>query len=107
MKNLGQILRLAQQAQERMAELQQKLESTEVGGTAGGGMVSATVNGHGQVKRIKIDPSLVDPKEVEILEDLVAAAVNDAVSKAKAMQAEETMKLTGGMNLPPGLKLPF
>ena len=107
MKNLGQLMKQAQQMQAKMAELQERLAATEVEGAAGGGLVRATVTGKGEVKRVKIEPSLVDPKEVEVLEDLVAAAINDARIKVEAATAEEMKNLTGGMALPPGLKLPF
>ena len=107
MKNLGNLMKQAQQMQARMQEMQQKLAEIEVEGGAGGGMVKVTVTGKGDLKRLKIDPSLVDPKEVEVLEDLVVAAVNDARSKADAISVEEMQKLTGGLNLPAGMKLPF
>ncbi len=107
MKNLGQLMKQAQQMQTKMAEMQEKLAAMEVEGAAGGGLVHATVTGKGELKRLKIEPSLVDPKEVEVLEDLIVAAVNDARGKMDAMAAEEMKKLTGGLQLPPGMKLPF
>jgi nucleoid-associated protein EbfC len=107
MKNLGQLMKQASQMQAKMAEMQEKLAMLEVEGAAGGGLVKATVNGKGEVKRLKIDPSLVDPKEVEVLEDLIVAALNDARGKVDATAAAEMQKLTGGLNLPPGMKLPF
>lgn len=107
MKNLGNLMKQAQQMQAKMAEMQERLAAAEVEGAAGGGLVRATITGKGEVKRLKIEPSLVDPKEVEVLEDLVVAAINDARGKADAMAADEMKKVTGGMNLPPGLKLPF
>jgi len=107
MKNLGQLMKQAQQVQTRMAEMQEKLAATEVEGAAGGGLVHATVTGKGELKRLKIEPSLVDPKEVEVLEDLIVAAVNDARGKIDALAAEEMKKVTGGLPLPPGMKLPF
>ncbi len=107
MKNLGQLMKQAQQMQTKMAEMQEKLGTLEVEGAAGGGLVRATVTGKGELKGLKIEPSLVDPKEVEVLEDLVVAAVNDARGKVDAMAAEEMKKLTGGLSLPPGMKLPF
>jgi DNA-binding YbaB/EbfC family protein len=76
-------------------------------GSAGGGMVSVTVNGKGEARQVKIDPSLVDPEETEVLEDLIVAAFNDAKAKVEAHVAEEMSKLTGGLNLPGGMKLPF
>ncbi len=107
MKNLGNMMKQAQQMQAKMAEMQEKLAATEAEGAAGGGVVRATVNGKGELKRLKIEPSLVDPKEVEVLEDLVVAAVNDARGKIDTLAAEEMKKLTGGIPLPPGMKLPF
>ncbi len=107
MKNLGNMLKEAQKLQSRMAEMQAKLDTIEVAGAAGGGMVTVTLNGKGEMRAIKIDPSLVEPAEIEILEDLVVAAFNDAKAKVEAHVQDEMSKLTGGMNLPAGLKLPF
>ena len=107
MKNLGNLMKQAQQMQAKMQEMQQRLAEMEVEGASGGGMVKVTATGKGDVKRLKIDKSLVDPNDVEVLEDLVVAAINDARSKADAMSVEEMQKLTGGLNLPPGIKLPF
>jgi nucleoid-associated protein EbfC len=107
MKNLGQMLKQAQAMQARMAELQSQLEQVEMTGGAGGGMVSVTVNGKGEARQVKIDPSLVDPEETEVLEDLIVAAFNDAKAKVEAHVAEQMSKLTGGLNLPGGMKLPF
>jgi DNA-binding YbaB/EbfC family protein len=107
MKNLGNMLKEAQKLQSKMAEMQAKLAETELSGAAGGGMVSVTLNGKGEMRKVKIDPSLVDPAEVEILEDLIVAAFNEAKAKIEAHVQEEMGKLTGGMSLPPGMKLPF
>jgi nucleoid-associated protein EbfC len=107
MKNLGQMMKQAQQVQARMAELQARLDQMEVAGQSGGGMVQATLTGKGELRRLKIDPALAQPGEVEVLEDLVVAAVNDARQRVDAMVAEEMSKLTGGLQLPPGMKLPF
>ncbi|MCI0431559.1 MAG: YbaB/EbfC family nucleoid-associated protein [Rhodospirillales bacterium] len=107
MKNLGQMLKQAQAMQARMAELQTQLEQVEMTGGAGGGMVAVTINGKGEARQVKIDPTLVDPDEIEVLEDLIVAAFNDAKAKVEAHVAEEMAKLTGGLNLPAGLKLPF
>jgi hypothetical protein len=107
MKNLGNMLKEAQKLQSRMAEMQQKLAETEMTGSAGGGMVNVTLNGRGEMRKVKIDPSLADPNEMEILEDLVVAACNDAKAKIDAHLQEEMGKLTGGMPMPPGFKLPF
>ena len=106
MKNLGQLMRQAQEMQARMAEIQAQLETVEMTGAAGGGMVQVTLNGKGAVKQIKLDRSLVDPAETEVLEDLIVAAFNDARDKVSAHAEAEMQKLTGGL-LPGGLKLPF
>src|SRR4051812_50087222 len=105
MKNLGQLMKQAQQMQTKMAEMQEKLAAMEVDGAAGGGLVKATVSGKGELKRLKIEPSLVDPKEVEVLEDLIVAAVNDARGKMGGMAADGMKKLTGGRRPPPGKKM--
>lgn len=107
MKNLGQIMKQVQDMQTRMAELQETMGAQEITGASGGGMVQATVSGKGELKRIKIDPSLVVPADVEMLEDLIVAAVGDAKGKADAASQAEMSKLTGGLPLPPGMKLPF
>ena len=107
MKNLGNMLKEAQKLQTRMAEMQQQLAEAEMTGMAGGGMVNVTLNGKGEMRRIKIDPSLADPNEMEILEDLIVAACNDAKAKTEAHLQEEMGKLTGGLPMPPGFKLPF
>ncbi len=106
MKNITQIMKQAQQMQQKMAEMQSKMEMLEVLGAAGAGMVQVTISGKNELKALKIDPSLVDPNEVEVLEDLIIAAFNDAKSKLDAKTAEEMSSVTGGMNIP-GLKLPF
>ena len=87
--------------------MQEKLAELEITGSAGGGMVAVTLNGKGEMRKVKIDPSLADPNEVEILEDLIVAANNDAKIKVESLVQEEMGKMTGGMNLPGGLKLPF
>ena len=107
MKNLGQMMKQAQAMQAKMAEMQEKLAELEVSGQAGAGMVTATLNGKSELRGLKIDPSLVDPSDVEVLEDLIVAAVNDAKVKVEAKVAEEMQKVTGGLSLPPGMKLPF
>jgi DNA-binding YbaB/EbfC family protein len=107
MKNLGQMMKQAQQMQAKMAEMQSQLERVEMSGAAGGGMVQVTVGGKGDLKKLKIDKSLIDPNEVEVLEDLIVAAFNDAKARVEQHIAQEMAKLTGGLNLPPGLKLPF
>ena len=107
MKNLGQMLKQAQEMQAKMAELQEQLAQTEVMGAAGGGMLQVTLNGKGEMRRVKIDPALVDANEVEVLEDLIVAATNDAKAKVEAQMAQRMGELTGGLNLPPGFKLPM
>ncbi|HZH45912.1 MAG TPA: YbaB/EbfC family nucleoid-associated protein [Roseococcus sp.] len=105
MKNLGNMLKQAQQMQGKMAEMQAKLEATEVEGQSGAGMVKVKLTGKGDMRRVTIDPSLMDDREV--LEDLIVAAHADARTKVEAMMGEEMQKATAGMSLPPGLKLPF
>jgi DNA-binding YbaB/EbfC family protein len=107
MKNLGQFMKQAQAMQTRMAEMQAELERIEMTGQAGGGMVKVTLNGKGEMRAIKIDPKLAEPSEVEMLEDLIIAATKDAKSKVEEHVAGEMSKLTGGLPLPPGMKLPF
>ena len=108
MKNLGQLMKQAQQMQSRMEELQEALAAAEITGSAGAGMVTVTMNGKNEVKAVKIDPSMAGgADDVEILEDLLAAAFNDAKAKVEAKTQEEMQKITGGLNLPPGMKLPF
>lgn len=110
MKNLGNMLKQAQQMQTRMQEMQAKLEALTVDGAAGGGMVKVTLSGKGDLKRVSIDPSLLAADEREVLEDLLVAAHADAKQKVEATMAEEMQKATAGMNLPNmpgGLKLPF
>jgi DNA-binding YbaB/EbfC family protein len=107
MKNLAGMMKQAQQMQQKMAEMQAKLEAAEVEGVAGAGLVRVTLTGKGALKGIKIDPKLIDPSEAEMLEDLVVAAHADAKGKIDAMMEEETRNAMGGISLPPGMKLPF
>jgi DNA-binding YbaB/EbfC family protein len=107
MKNLGNMLKQAQQMQTKMAEMQAKMAEMEVGGQSGGGMVKVTLNGKGELRKLKIDPAIVDRNEIEVLEDLIVAAFNDAKGKVETAMAEEMAKVTGGLELPPGMKLPF
>ncbi len=107
MKNLGQMMKQAQEMQSKMAELQERLAQTEVTGAAGGGMIQVTLNGKGEMRAIKIDATLVDPNDVGILEDLIVAATNDAKAKVEVHVAEKMRDLTGGLDLPPGFKLPM
>lgn len=107
MKNIGQMMKQAQQMQAKMAEMQARLAELEVTGGAGAGLVEITLNGKGEMKKIKLQKAVVDADEVEVLEDLILAAFNDAKGKVEAQMAEETNKLMGGLKLPPGMKLPF
>jgi nucleoid-associated protein EbfC len=107
MKNLGQMMKQAQQMQARMQEMQSKLAEVEVTGQSGAGMVSVTLNGRGEMKAVKLDKTVIDPEDPEVLEDLIVAAFNDAKAKVESHVASETQKLMGGMQLPPGMKLPF
>jgi len=107
MKNLGDMMRKAQEMQARMAELQEKLGRIEKTGMAGGGMVEVTLSGKAEARRVKIDPSLFASRDVEVIEDLIVAAFNDAKAKVEAHVAEEMSQLTGGLQLPPGFQLPF
>lgn len=101
------MMKQAQKMQAKMAEVQEKLTTIEVEGTAGGGLITITADGKGTVKRIKIDPTLLDPAAGEVLEDLMVAAFHDVQAKAEAKASEEMSKVTGGMKLPSGMKLPF
>jgi nucleoid-associated protein EbfC len=107
MKNLGQMMKQAQDMQSKMTEMQDKLSEMEVTGSSGGGMIEVTLNGKSDVRKVKIDPSLIDPNDPEVLEDLIVAAFNDAKSKVESRVSDKMSELTGGMQLPPGFKLPF
>ena len=107
MKNLGQLMKQAQEMQDKMAEMQDSLVSIEIEGVAGAGLVKVTLNGKGEMRRLHIDPTLANPDEAEILEDLIVAAHNDAKGQIEARVQEETQKLMGGISLPPGMKFPF
>ncbi|MFZ2007770.1 MAG: YbaB/EbfC family nucleoid-associated protein [Stellaceae bacterium] len=107
MKNLGQLMKQAQQMQQKMTEMQQQLETLEMTGVSGGGLVQVTLNGKSELKNIKLDKSLLVPDEAEVVEDLIVAAFNDAKQKVSAHAEAEMHKLTGGLNLPGGMKLPF
>ncbi len=107
MKNIGEMMRQAQQVQQRMQEMQERLAEMEATGSSGAGMVEVTLNGKGAARRVRIDPVLLEPKETEVLEDLLVAAINDAKAKVDLHSQEEMAKVTGGLKLPPGMKLPF
>jgi len=107
MKNLGQMMKQVQDMQTRMTEMQEKLGDLEISGSSGAGLVQATMNGKRGLRRLKIDPSLLVPAEAEVLEDLIIAAVKDAKTKVDTEVEAQVSKLTGGLPLPPGFKLPF
>jgi len=102
MTDLSQLMQLSQQLQTKMTELQESLESKSVTASSGGGMVTVTVDGKGHARQVKIDPTCVDPRDVEMLEDLVLAAISEAQTKANGEYEEEMRKATGGlpMNIP-------
>jgi DNA-binding YbaB/EbfC family protein len=107
MKNINQMMKQAQELQKKMSDMQERMNQVEMTGMSGAGMVKITLNGKGEMRGISIDPSLLDQQEAEVLEDLIVAAFNDAKTKVDNHVAEETGKLTGGLNLPGGMKLPF
>lgn len=107
MKNLGNLMKQAQEMQSKMQEMQERLADFEISGGAGAGMVEVTLNGKGEMRKVKIDPSLFNGEDAEVVEDLIVAAFNDAKAKVEAHMQEEMSKITGGLNLPPGMKLPF
>jgi nucleoid-associated protein EbfC len=105
MRDIVKILQQAQEMQGRFQKIQEELQQMTVTGSAGGGMVVADVSGTGQLKKIKLDPSVVNPADIEMLEDLVTVAISDAQQKAQAAAQEQMGKVTGGLSLP--FKLPF
>ena len=104
--NLGQLMRQAQQLQANMQKAQEQLAALEVTGESGGGMVKVTMNGQHNVKKVQLEPAVV-AEDREMLEDLIVAATNDAVKKVEARIQEKMSSVMGGMQLPPGFKLPF
>jgi DNA-binding YbaB/EbfC family protein len=104
MKNFSEMMKQAQMLQQSFQEAQDKVAQVEAEGQSGGGMVRVMLNGKGLARAVRIDPSLADPKDVGMLEDLVLAAINDARTKVDARVADEMAKVTGGLPLPPGLK---
>ncbi|MDE0897923.1 MAG: YbaB/EbfC family nucleoid-associated protein [Longimicrobiales bacterium] len=102
MTDISQLMQLGQQLQAKMTELQESLETRSISASSGGGMVAVTVDGKGQVRQVKIDPTCVDPRDVEMLEDLVMAALSEAQAKAQGEYEQEVRKATGGlpMNIP-------
>jgi DNA-binding YbaB/EbfC family protein len=107
MKDLMGMMKQAKDLQDRMQRMQEEVAALTIEGSAGGGLIKVAVNGKSEMKNIKIDPSLLKPDEAEILEDLIVAAINDARGKAERKLAEKMRELTGGLSLPPGMKLPF
>tara|TARA_B100000029_G_scaffold416419_1_gene420674 strand:- start:1183 stop:1506 length:324 start_codon:yes stop_codon:yes gene_type:complete len=107
MNNFNDMMKKAQEMQKKMQEMQESLSNLEVEGTSGGGMVKITMNCKNEVKKINIDPSIIKDNEKEVMEDLIVAALNDAKTKAEEKSQEEMKKLTGGLGLPPGMKMPF
>ncbi len=107
MADILEIMQQAQQMQSRLQAIQDQLQKATVTGSSGGGMVTVEADGKGTVRRVTIDPSVVNPADVEMLEDLVAVAVGDAQRKAAELAQGEMQKMTGGLNLPFPLKLPF
>ena len=107
MKNLTGLMKQASQMQQKMQEMQAKLDAAIIEGVSGAGLVRITLNGQGELKAIKIDPKLADPSDTEMLEDLIIAAHADAKGKLDDLKETEMKNATGGLSLPPGMKLPF
>lgn len=107
MKDLGELMKQAASMQARMQEIQERISALEVEGASGGGMVRIGMNGKGYVKSVSIERSLVTGEDAEVLEDLLAAAFNDAKAKLETQSADEMKSLAAGLPLPPGLKFPF
>ena len=98
--NMQQMMKQARKMQEQLAQAEERLAQTEVSSSAGGGMVKVTATGDQHITSIKIDPEAVDPNEVEMLEDMILAAVNDALSSAQQLASQQMSALTGGLNIP-------
>lgn len=107
MKDLMNMMKQAKAMQEKMAGLQEEMAGLSASGQSGGGVVSVTLNGKGEMAALSVDPSLMKEDEKDILEDLVIAAHNDAKAKLELMMQEKTQELTAGLNLPGGMKFPF
>jgi DNA-binding YbaB/EbfC family protein len=107
MKDMFGMMKQAKELQSRMQAMQDEIAALSIDASAGGGLVKVTVNGKGEIKSLHIDPSLLKPEEVEILEDLIVAAIGDARAKAEAALADKMREITGGLSLPGGMKLPF
>jgi hypothetical protein len=107
MANIVQMMQKASQMKQKMQELQERVKQTEVTGEASGGLVKCCLSGRFEIKTLKIDPSLINPQEAEVLEDMVIAAVNDARRKVEKLMGDETQKIMAEMGLPAGMELPF
>ncbi|HEV2867102.1 MAG TPA: YbaB/EbfC family nucleoid-associated protein [Allosphingosinicella sp.] len=107
MPDLNELMRMAQEAQDKLLQAQEDLDKVEVDGVSGGGMVRIRASAKGRIISVDIDESLLQPSEKQIVEDLVAAAINDARHKADLAAQEAMRNATGGLQLPPGVKLPF
>ena len=107
MKNLAGLMKQASEMQRKMEEMQTRLAAMELEGVSGAGLVSVRLNGKGELRGLAIDPKLADPAEIEMLQDLIVAAHAAARRKLEAAAAEEMAKVTGGLQLPGGMKLPF
>ncbi|PHZ86645.1 YbaB/EbfC family nucleoid-associated protein [Paremcibacter congregatus] len=107
MKNLGKMMKQAQEMQGKMTEMQEALEKAECTGQSGGGLVTVTLNGKGNMRSLKIDPSIFNGDDAEMVEDLIVAAFNDAKRKVEEHSQAEMQKVTGGLQLPEGFNLPF
>jgi DNA-binding YbaB/EbfC family protein len=107
MVNINQIMKQAQAMQKKMADMQEQLGTQEFTGSAGGGLLTITVNGKGEVAKVKIDPTLVEKDDVEVLEDLIIAAYKDAKKKADENSESSMSGMMGNLGLPPGFKMPF
>lgn len=107
MKDIMGLMKQAKEMQSKMEAMQEELANSEAEGQSGGGLVKVVLNGKGEMRSLSIDPSLFQEDDVEILEDLIITATNDAKAKAEQMMAEKTQELTAGLPLPPGMKLPF
>lgn len=105
MKDLMGMMKQVREMQTRMQQMQEELAALEISGQSGGGLVTVTLTGKGDMKRVRIDPSLLKPEEAEIVEDLIIAAAQDAKTKVEAALQEKMQSVTGGLPIPPGMKL--
>ena len=107
MRDLMNMMKQAKEMQAKFQAMQEEVATLEASGTSGGGMVTVTLSGKGDMRGVRVDPSLLNGEEAEILEDLIVAAHNDAKGKIEQLMAEKTQELTAGLPIPPGMKLPF